>query len=60
MKTVQPWSLYGYDLAQYVVETILGIPTGGGADFVGAQSIWLEMCRFGCSQQPQGTRGGPW
>jgi hypothetical protein len=22
-------SLYGYDLAQYVVETSLGVPTGG-------------------------------
>jgi hypothetical protein len=36
-------SLYGYDLAQYMVETSRGIPTGG-ADRVGAQSVWLEMC----------------
>jgi hypothetical protein len=44
-------SLYGYGLAQYVVETGLDVPIGG-ADYVGAQSIWLEMCGFGCSQHP--------
>jgi hypothetical protein len=43
--------LYGYGLAQYVVETSLGVPTCG-ADCVGAQSVWLEMCGFGCSQHP--------
>jgi hypothetical protein len=31
-------SLYGYDLAQYVVETSLGVPISG-ADYLGAQSI---------------------
>jgi hypothetical protein len=36
---------------QYVVETSLGIPTDG-ADCVGAQSVWLEMCGFGYSQHP--------
>jgi hypothetical protein len=51
MKTVQPWSLYGYGLTQYVVETSLGVPIGG-ADVVGPQSIWLKMCGFGCSQHP--------
>jgi hypothetical protein len=51
MKIVQPCSLYGYSLAQYVVETSLGVPIGG-ADFVGAQSVSLEMCGFGCSQHP--------
>jgi hypothetical protein len=49
MKIVQPWSLYGYGLAQYVVETNIGEPIGG-ADYVGAQFAWLEMCEFGCSQ----------
>jgi hypothetical protein len=44
-------SLYGYGLAQYVVGTSLGVPTGG-TDCVGAQSTWLEMCGFGCSQHP--------
>jgi hypothetical protein len=44
-------SLYGYGLAQYVVETSLGMPIGG-VDCVGAQSVWLEMCEFGCSQHP--------
>jgi hypothetical protein len=51
MKTVQPWSRYGYGLAQYVIETSLGVPTGG-VDCVGAPSVWLEMCGFGCSQHP--------
>jgi hypothetical protein len=51
MKIVQPFSLYGYGLPQYVVETSLGVPTGG-VDFVGAQSVWLEMRGFGCSQHP--------
>jgi hypothetical protein len=49
-------SLYGYGLAQYVVDTSRGILTGG-ADCVGAQFIWLEMCAFGCSQHPEDTRG---
>jgi hypothetical protein len=31
-------SLYGYSLAQYVVETSLGVPTGG-VDCVRAQSV---------------------
>jgi hypothetical protein len=31
-------SLYGYELSQYVVETSLGVPTGG-VDCVGAQSV---------------------
>jgi hypothetical protein len=44
-------SLYGYDLAQYVVETNLGVPTGG-TNYVGAQFVLLEMCGFGCSQHP--------
>jgi hypothetical protein len=44
-------SLYGYGLAQYVVETSLGVPIGG-ADCVVAQYVWLEMCGFGCSQHP--------
>jgi hypothetical protein len=44
-------SLYGYGLAQYVVETSLGAPIGG-ADCIGAQSVWLKMCGFGCSQHP--------
>jgi hypothetical protein len=39
MKIVQTWSLYGYDLAQYVVETSLDVPISG-ADCVGAQSVW--------------------
>jgi hypothetical protein len=43
VKTIQPWALYGYGMAQYVVLTSLGIPIVG-ADCVGAQSIWLEMC----------------
>jgi hypothetical protein len=43
MKIVQPSSLSRYGLAQYMVETSLGVPTGG-ADCVGAQSVWLEMC----------------
>jgi hypothetical protein len=43
MKTIQSWSLYGYDLTQYVVKTSLGVPIGG-ANCVGAQSVWLEMC----------------
>jgi hypothetical protein len=42
-------SLHGYGLAQYVVETSLGIPTGG-VDCVGAQSVWLKMCGFGHRQ----------
>jgi hypothetical protein len=41
-------SLYGYGLTQYVVETGLDVPTDG-ADCVGAQSVWLEMCGFGCN-----------
>jgi hypothetical protein len=45
-------SLYGYGLAQYVVETSLGMPIGD-ADCVGAQSVWMEMCGFGCSQHLQ-------
>jgi hypothetical protein len=44
-------SLHEYDLAQYVAETSLGVPIGG-ADCVGAQYVWLEMCGFGCSQHP--------
>jgi hypothetical protein len=36
-------NLIFYDLAQYVVETSLGLPIGG-ADCVGAQSVWMEMC----------------
>jgi hypothetical protein len=44
-------SLYGYGLAQYVVEASLGIPTDS-ADCVEAQSVWLEMCGFVCSQYP--------
>jgi hypothetical protein len=36
-------SLYGYGLAQYVVETSLGVPIDG-VNCVGAQSVWLEMC----------------
>jgi hypothetical protein len=51
MKIVQPLSVHGYGLAQYVVETSLGVSTGG-ADCVGAQSVWLELCGFGCSQHP--------
>jgi hypothetical protein len=35
-------SLYGYGLTQYVIETSLGVPTGG-VDRVVARSIWLEM-----------------
>jgi hypothetical protein len=45
-------SLYGYGLTRYVVETSLGIPIGG-ANCVGAQSVWLEMRGLvGCIQHP--------
>jgi hypothetical protein len=44
-------SLYGHGMAQYVVETSLGMSISD-ADCVGAQSVWLEMCGFGCSQHP--------
>jgi hypothetical protein len=51
MKTIQLWSLYGYVLTLYVVDTSLGVPTRG-ADFIGAQSIWLEIRGFRCRQHP--------
>jgi hypothetical protein len=49
-------SLYGYGLAQYVVETGHGVPTCG-VDCVGTQSVWLEKCGFGCSQHPKAQEG---
>jgi hypothetical protein len=49
-------SLYGHGLAQYVVGTSLGVPTGG-ADCVGAQSVQLEMCGFGCTNTHKAQEG---
>jgi hypothetical protein len=40
IKMVQLWSLYGYGLAQYVVETSLDVQTGS-AECVGDMWVWL-------------------
>jgi hypothetical protein len=53
-------SLYGYDLAQYVVGTSLGVPTGG-ADCVGAQSSsWrcVDLVVANTHKAQEGALGG--